>query len=97
MFILSPELEGEALEKELDFIKNEIVKHLGEISEAKLLGKRKLCYPIRKSGEGIYLLINFAGKPDVIATILRRIRLNMKVLRSQIFRKEKYSTNEIRD
>ncbi|OVE73608.1 30S ribosomal protein S6 [bacterium B13(2017)] len=97
MFILSGELEGEFLEKEVDYIKNEIVKQLGEISEAKLLGKRRLAYPIKKMQQGIYLLINFISKPDVVEVILKRVRLNQALLRALIFRKEKNSTNEIRD
>ena len=97
MFILTPELDGEVLEKEVDFIKNEIVKQLGEILEAKLIGKRKLAYPLNKMKDGVYLLINFTSKSDVIAKILAKVRLNTNVLRSGIFCKEKYSTSEIRD
>ena len=53
MFILKPQLEGETLEKETNFVKNEIVKQLGEISEAKVIGKRRLSYPIQKLSDGI--------------------------------------------
>ena len=97
MFILSPALEGEHLEKEIDFVKNEVVKQLGEILEAKQLGKRKLAYPLRKMNEGIYLLINFTSKTDVISKLLNRVRMNTNILRANIFTKEKHSTNEIRD
>lgn len=98
MFILSAELEGETLEKEIDFVKNEIVKQLGEISEAKTLGRRQLAYPIRKMKDGIYLLINFAAKPDIIDSFLKRLRLNQSLLRAMVFRKEKGAQlNEIRE
>ncbi len=97
MFILSPVLEGEQLEKEVDFVKNEIVKQLGEILEAKQIGKRKLAYPIKKMNDGIYILINFVSKPDVVAKLLQRVRMNVNVLRANILTKEKYSTNEIRE
>lgn len=97
MFILNPDLDGAVLEKEEDFIKNEIVKQLGEIVEAKQIGKRKLAYTVKKMREGVYFFINFSSKPDTIDKILKKVRLNANVLRAGIFRKEKYSTSEIRD
>lgn len=97
MFILTPSCEGELLEKEVDSIKNEIVKLLGEISEAKVLGKRKLAYPIKKSNDGVYLLINFNAKSDVIDKLLKKNKLNPNILRMQIFLKEKFSISEIRE
>jgi small subunit ribosomal protein S6 len=98
MFILSPLLEGETLEKETDFVKNEIVKQIGEIAEAKVIGRRRLAYPIRKLNDGIYLLVNFIAKPEVIDTFLKRVRLNTNILRVGVFRKERGALlNEIRD
>ena len=98
MFILSPQLEGETLEKETNFVKNEIVKQLGEISEAKVIGKRRLSYPIQKLSDGIYILVNFSAKSEAIDTILKRVRMNGEVLRVGIFRKEAGALqNEIRD
>ena len=97
MFILSPKLEGETLEKEIDFVKNEVVKQFGEISEAKQLGKRQLAYSIKKMREGFYLLLNFTIKSELISKLLKRIRLNTNILRAQIFCKEKFSINEIRE
>jgi len=98
LFILSPELQDEALEKETDFVKNEIVKQRAEISESKILGKRNLAYAIKKMREGIYLLINFNSRPEVIENILSKIRLNSQILRANIFSKEKGSLlNEIKD
>ncbi len=96
MFILSPDVDGESLEKEIDYLKNEIVKLLGEISEAKALGKRRLAYPINKVKDGFYLLINFAAKSDIIDPFLKKVRLNPNVLRAQVFKKEKHSISEIR-
>lgn len=97
LFILSSEIDDEMLEREIDSVKNEVVKLLGEISEAKTLGKRRLAYPIKKLKEGVYLLINFVAKPDIVDKLLKRIKLNRNVLRSSIFRKEKHSISEIRD
>jgi small subunit ribosomal protein S6 len=98
LFILKSELQGEHLEKEMDFIKNEIVKQRGEIAEAKLLGRRRLAYPVKKMKEGLYLLVNFASQPDVIDKFLKRLALNANVLRSGVFLKGKGSQlNEIRD
>lgn len=98
MFILNPNLDGELLEKEMDYIKNEIVKQLGEISDAKILGKRHLAYSIKKMKEGIYLLINFACRPEVVDQLLKRLKLDTHVLRAAIFRKEPGSLfNEIKD
>ncbi len=97
LFILNPELQGEHLEKEMDFIKNEIVKQRGEIAEAKLLGRRRLAYPIKKMNDGLYMLVNFASQTDVIDKFLKRLTLNANVLRSGVFLKEKGALNEIRD
>jgi len=97
LFILTPEIDGEMLEKEIDYLKNEIVKLLGEISESKLLGKRKLAYSIKKMTDGFYLLINFTCKPDVIDKLLKRIKHDLNVLRVGIFKKDSFSISEIRD
>jgi len=98
IFILSAELQGEFLEKETDFVKNEIVKQHGEISEAKVLGKRPLAYPIRKVNHGIYVLMNFSAKSEAVDALLKRVRLNQNILRAAVFRKERSALlNEIRD
>lgn len=98
LFILSGDLHGEQLEKEVDFLKNEIVKVRGEISEAKLLGKRRLAYPIKKLKEGVFVLVNFQSLPGSIDEIQKKVSLNTLVLRSGIFKKGKENfLNEIRD
>ena len=59
IFILKSELTTEEQEKHIEFYKENITSHGGEIVKMEVWGKQALAYPIEKSTEGFYVLIQF--------------------------------------
>ena len=89
LFIVSPALAKEDLEKALSYIREQITKHKGTIEKAEDLGKRKLSYRIGKQREGQYYLLNFKVEPQLVKEIERAYKLNEAILKVLITRKEK--------
>lgn len=44
-------------------------------------GKRKLTYEIKKVSRGFYILIDFAGKADVVDELERNLKIDDKILK----------------
>jgi small subunit ribosomal protein S6 len=70
-------------------VENSITKDNGKVVDAKMLGKKKLAYPIKKSGRGCMYTINFVSLPTVIREIEHLLNLEERVLR--------YQTNVLKD
>ena len=98
MFLINPELDEEGIKKEVETVKNEIVKEKGEIEEAKVLGRRKMTYSIKKQDYAVYVLLYFKVAEKAIDRLRRKYHLNQNVLRELIFIKnKKLPLDEIRD
>jgi len=50
------------------------------------MDKHKFTFPIRKKKEGTYYLLNFDGQQSQMAQVRQLLKLNDKVLRSQLIR-----------
>lgn len=50
-------------------------------------GRRKLSYLIKKKREGVYILVNFSIKTEMIARLHSLLRLNDQILKYLITRK----------
>ncbi|MFH2138431.1 MAG: 30S ribosomal protein S6 [Candidatus Omnitrophota bacterium] len=88
VFILKAALDKDTLEKVVEDIKGVISKNKGEVSQVQSWGKRKLAYLIQKQAEGIYYLMDFQLKPDVVKKIEGIFKINDSILRTLIIRKE---------
>ena len=52
------------------------------------MGKKKLAYPIKKNEEGLYMLINFEAKPELVSELERVYRITDGILKFIVVRKE---------
>lgn len=60
----------------------------GTIVEKSILGKRRLSYKVKKSGEGIALQIRFEVPPASAAAFTKAVRLMEPVLRALVIQEE---------
>ncbi|MCK5708347.1 MAG: 30S ribosomal protein S6 [Candidatus Aureabacteria bacterium] len=89
MFLINPELDEDSFNKEVETIKNEIVKEKGNIEEVKVIGRRKLTYQIKKQSYALYVLMLFKVGTAAIDKLRKKYHLNQNVLRELIFIKDK--------
>ncbi|HUN22875.1 MAG TPA: 30S ribosomal protein S6 [Anaerolineales bacterium] len=79
--IISPDLEGPALDEMLARVEGWITKSGGEIVRRATWGKRKLAYSIRKKQEGHYFFWYIHLPGNAVAEVERNMRLNEGILR----------------
>ncbi len=53
----------------------------GTVIKVDIWGKRRLAYPIQKRRDGVYVLIDFAGKSEIVPELERNFRIDDKILR----------------
>ncbi len=81
LFVLHPEL-GEAQVKEMIERTRKLIESMqGTIDEVQEWGSRELAYPIRKQLRGIYTLLQFTSRPDVVKEVERTFKIADDVLR----------------
>ena len=82
VFVMKPTLSADEQTKHIDFYKDNIVSHGGEIIDVKPWGKQSLAYPIENQTEGIYVLIQFKAENGYTGEELeKRFRFNEDVMR----------------
>lgn len=84
VFILSPKLSKEAVQKFAQSLKKSIETARGEQIVEEKLEKRTLSYPIKKQTEGIYLIYKFTAQPAAVQRIKEDFKHNESVLRYAI-------------
>ncbi len=90
MFIVDPEVEGEAFDAVTERVKELIERQEGQIIHVDLWGTRPLAYPIRKKREGQYVVMQFelASPSQGIAHLERDLLLVEPIMRHLIVRNE---------
>ncbi|MGC9523353.1 MAG: 30S ribosomal protein S6 [Anaerolineae bacterium] len=88
MFIVSPELDEEALDSLLQRVQQYLENAETQVFSRKAWGLRRLAYTIKGQREGRYFLVLFAARPDVISELDRNLRVNEGILRHLITRAE---------
>ncbi len=79
--VLSPKLEDEEREAEMEKIKGYVTNAGGTISDVDEWGKRKLAYDIQHLHEGYYYFVHFEAGPEAPAEVEGRVRIMENVLR----------------
>jgi small subunit ribosomal protein S6 len=87
MFLLKPDIKEEELNAEIEKIKESVKKLKGETIELSLWAKRKLAYPIKKYGKGIYYLGTFKLSESAPQSLSKDWKLDENILRTLIIRK----------
>lgn len=65
-----------------------LISENSTIDKVEEWGKRRLAYPINDEMEGVYLYVEFTGKPEFPAELDRVFKITDGVLRTLIVRKE---------
>ncbi|HUV73685.1 MAG TPA: 30S ribosomal protein S6 [Anaerolineae bacterium] len=86
VFIVSPEVEEEDLEKVAARVGQMIVDGGGEVVRLESWGRRRLAYPIRRFREGHYVVGNIQMDPEAISGLKDRLGLTEEVIRYLLIR-----------
>ena len=81
LIILKPTLTEDEVKVKADFIKEIITKNGGEIANVVEMGTRKLAYKIEKYERGTYFVIYFKAPTQLIAELVRNLRITEEVIR----------------
>lgn len=88
VFIVHPQVEGDALTALLDNVRNLVERSGGKVVHTEPWGMRRLAYPIRKQWEGQYVLMRLDMEARGVAALERDLRLLEPVMRHLVVRLE---------
>ncbi len=80
-FILSPQADDAAFDRQINAISNLISKHNGKLIHEDRWGIRRLAYPIKKFTQGFYTRLLFEGTRDLLNEMERHFKLEEPYLR----------------
>ena len=86
MYIVTPEMEDEAIKGVIEKFSGIITANGGEIEKTDEWGRKKLAYPIDYKTEGYYVLVNFATAPELPRELERNFRNDESILRYMVVR-----------
>jgi small subunit ribosomal protein S6 len=81
MIIVDPTLEEEALQSQIETLTERITQLEGQVASAKVWGRRRLAYPIKKFNEGHYVLFTLQLLPESVKEIERGLLISETVIR----------------
>ena len=80
IFILRSTLNDEDVQKTVNKIEG-VVKQGGELIATENWGKKRLAYEVMKEKKGIYVLLRFRAKGNLVAEIERNYRIDDNVIK----------------
>ncbi len=80
-FIMDPDMPDEMTHAADERIKGVVASQGGTVMGYEPWGKNKLAYPIKKRTRGLYVLMEYAGGPALVAELERIMRLDERVLK----------------
>ncbi len=86
--IFSPEMEEEALNSSLEKLSGWIDAKGGTVTAQEQWGRKKLSYPIKHFREGVFVLTQFQGGPQLNRELEDNLKVAEEVLRYLLVRKE---------
>jgi len=81
LFILHPDLPEAQVRETIDRVRRLIEGMQGQVAEVQDWGTRELAYPIEKQSRGIYVLAQYAARPEVVKELERSMKLSDEFLR----------------
>jgi small subunit ribosomal protein S6 len=94
IFIVHPEVTGDAYQQLLDRYREILGQQNAVIHKFEEWGVRRLAYPLAKQTKGTYVLAVFDCLPAGLSEFERRLRLDEGVLKYQSVHLEKYAPAE---
>jgi small subunit ribosomal protein S6 len=80
-FIIDPDLTEEAYNLASEKLKGIVNANGGAVVTYVPWGKKKLAYPVKKRSQGLYILMEYGGGPEMVAELERNMRLDERVLK----------------
>ena len=81
IFIVRPDLTGDAYTAVIDKFKGVLTDQGASIIKIDEWGVRKLAYTVKKQNRGSYVLVIFEAEPKVILEYERRLRLDESIIK----------------
>jgi small subunit ribosomal protein S6 len=81
IFIVRPDLAGDAYTAVLDKFKGVLTDQGASILKIDEWGVRKLAYTVKKQNRGSYVLVIFEADPKIILEYERRLRLDESIIK----------------
>jgi small subunit ribosomal protein S6 len=81
ILIADVNLSSDELNGLIERYKTIITDLKGIIAKIEEWGKRKLAYEIKKQSRGSYILIDFAGKSEIVTELERNLKIDDKILK----------------
>ncbi|MEK7798403.1 MAG: 30S ribosomal protein S6 [Acidobacteriota bacterium] len=88
VFIADPTYTEEEVDDLVKGYEQVLVAAKGKVIKVEKWGKRRLAYPIRRSEDGIYVLMTIECPPSLVRELDRRYRMNDRILRHLVVRVE---------
>ncbi len=83
IYVLRPDAGREASENISSRVLDVISKQHGALTKVENWGYRKLAYPVKKHGRGVYVYLKYVGDGDLVTELERNLRLQDAVLKFQ--------------
>jgi small subunit ribosomal protein S6 len=80
-FIIDPDLTEEAYNLAGEKLKGIVNANGGAVITYVPWGKKKLAYPVKKRSQGLYILMEYGGGPELVTELERNMRLDERVLK----------------
>ena len=88
LYVITPELEEEAMRGTIEKFSGIITANGGEIEKIDEWGKRHLAYPIDYKNEGYYVLVNFLAMPEFPRELERNFKIDENIIRFMVVRRD---------
>ena len=83
IYVLKPDAGKETSESISTRVLDVISKQQGALTRVENWGYRKLAYPVRKHGRGVYVYLKYVGDGALVSELERNLRLQDAVLKFQ--------------
>jgi small subunit ribosomal protein S6 len=83
IYILRPNVDSDEAAKVADRVQDVMTRLGAKITKVDTWGKRKLAYPIKRFGRGVFVYVRYVGMNDVVAELERNLRILEPVIRFQ--------------
>ncbi|HEU4580511.1 MAG TPA: 30S ribosomal protein S6 [Polyangiaceae bacterium] len=83
IYVLRPDAGREASEGISSRVLDVISKQRGALTRVENWGYRKLAYPVKKHGRGVYVYLKYVGDGALVAELERNLRIQDAVLKFQ--------------
>jgi len=86
IYVLRPDAGREASESISTRVQDVMTKQRGALTKVENWGYRKLAYPVKKHGRGVYVYLKYLGDGALVSELERNLRLQDAVLKFQTVR-----------